>query len=697
MFSNDLRTRGGAPSLRIAMLFGLVAALFLSISVISGCGDDSSGPDEDPTGSLTGRVTEPQSGAPIEGATVSIAPVSAKKASTTQTDSNGEYWFTDLEPGNYFVTVDASAVIVDSGNPDLGYAPTTREVNIVAGREASNDIFTPIVDESEDTPVNPGEATVLEPESIPGLRIDIPADAVTFPDGSSNNLNVVELGFNQGPTALDDGFAPTLMIRILPEGTTFDPPATISWPNRSEMGGGHRFEQFSHDGSGWVSDGGASANGESILADNETTVSEASSHFVVCDETTAEGGVLDGSESPVAGADITLLARVHPFGESMTVPLEGLGATTDAAGEFSIAGVHACRISFGAEYVSSEAYGYIEQTEPVAASESGTTDLGSWIMEMTTQTHVDVEGIVRRVDGSPASGVYVGWYDPNSPNKQPLSNITDENGAYGIEVFYDPGAIIRIQAWDESTGEHGQIEMTVPPLSESGSTVNAADIYICNDDLRDPCGEWGTWELSGSTLMITLNEMVCGQVETDAMEINVISLIEGALTIEFEENEGTVEATMVRVQGDGPTGISTGNLPGIYATPDASLIVGIYSDGSMNAWSAEGDNSFQAQWGVYELNGGSVDVDFLFSNEEGGPQAGTSMTLDWERDGDTLTLDMGQGGTEIFEACDNGPDDGGFENAWTGGSSGDLSLVFYDGEFAALSPANEQPQKWFGK
>jgi hypothetical protein len=681
MFSTDIRRSGRMSALRLILAIGLIAALSAAPVAILGCGDDSSGPAPDPVGSVSGSVIEPVSGLPVVGATVTIDPVTAKKAASTTTNVDGEFWFEDLVPGSYSLTVDATGIVVDAGNPDLIYVGTTVQIEVRAGRDTSNDFYTPIVDSSQDTDVTPGQPTVLQPESIPGLRIDIPADAVTFPGGGSTGaLNVVELGFNQGTSPLSAGVAPTMMIRILPEGTVFDPPATITFPNRDVAADGYSFEQFSHDGDGWVSDGGATAAGEAINADTGTDIGMASTHYVVCDAHTVTGTVIWGAEVPLQGAAVSLWATISPFGETKQVPLEGMGDTTDAAGGFSIPGVRACRVAFSAEYATAEGYGALEAGDPTGADVSGTTDLGTRYMEIVTDTFFTVAGTVRHADGSPAAGVYIYWYDPNANGNKGVPLITDADGYYELEISYTPGATLRVQGFSEQTGESGDAEFTVPPLQQSGTTVTV-DFSICSQLDQNPCGQWGTWSLSGNMLRVTLSELACGVVVTDVMEIELTGLENGGLGIRFVDNGQTVEGVLMRVQGFGPTGISNANLPGIYAAPDASLVVALYADHTMNAMG--GDGQLTAQWGTYAVSGSTLDVEFLFSNEPGGPQAGDSMSVTWSRSGDTLSIIDPQE-TSVFEACPHGPDDGALENLWLGGG-GDFTLVLYNGEFAGIS------------
>lgn len=62
---------------------------------------------QSPTGTITGRVTDP-SGAAVAGATVTIASPSLQGQRKSLTSENGDYIFTFLQPGPYTVSVDAT-------------------------------------------------------------------------------------------------------------------------------------------------------------------------------------------------------------------------------------------------------------------------------------------------------------------------------------------------------------------------------------------------------------------------------------------------------------------------------------------------------------------------------------------------------------------------------------------------------------
>ena len=70
------------------------------------------------TGQVNGTVTDP-SGAVVSGAKVTLANNGTGQTRTAQTSANGSYAFTNLQPGNYTVTVEGSGFSPYKGNVDV--------------------------------------------------------------------------------------------------------------------------------------------------------------------------------------------------------------------------------------------------------------------------------------------------------------------------------------------------------------------------------------------------------------------------------------------------------------------------------------------------------------------------------------------------------------------------------------------------
>src|SRR5262249_57306944 len=70
------------------------------------------------TGQVSGTVTDP-SGAVVSGAKVTLTNNGTGQARTTQTSANGSYAFTNLQPGNYALTVEGSGFTPYKGTVDV--------------------------------------------------------------------------------------------------------------------------------------------------------------------------------------------------------------------------------------------------------------------------------------------------------------------------------------------------------------------------------------------------------------------------------------------------------------------------------------------------------------------------------------------------------------------------------------------------
>jgi protocatechuate 3,4-dioxygenase beta subunit len=672
---------------------GICSLFLIAALTLTGClggSEDPSGP-EVMNGTVSGRVIEPASGDPIVGAMVTLASVGGQKTriaatSTTTTDENGEFWFLDVTPGDYVLTVDASAVVVDPTNPDLEYADYSTQVSVGAGQTTSADGYAPVVDVSQSATVTPGQPTVLQPEGIPGLRIEIDADAVTFPDGShGGDLNVVQLGFDQGPAPLPHAMVPAMMIKIVPEGTTFDPPARIQFPNRDEAPQGRAMELFSFDltGNAWTAEGGATSLGDVVASNSGVGIDVASTHFVVCNAHTVIGRVVDQSEVGVANATVKLWALVNPFGHgSDLVPLEGTSTTTATDGGYTFSNVRACNVSVSAVLDTPEGFGEIEPGDPIQAGAEGTTEIGTRVMEVVTETRFAVAGTVRLADGTPVSGARVEVFDPSgSGTAQQWLTESGVEGHYEFaEVTGDPGQQLGIYAYQASSNLGGEMMFQVPELSQSG-TLLTVDITICNNPEAVLCGEWGTWSVAGNTMQVVSYEVVCGETQVDEEQMTLLSLVDGVLTLQMEENGQMETVVFSRVQGSGPSGISAANMVGIYADGFDEAYLALFADGTWS-WIDSSSEQPSLQHGTYTATASQITVTFLFSTEPDTPTE--PYTFDYILSGDTMTFINPGEENDVFERCEHGFASGA-EGVWgtTHSNNDGLNLIIYRGEFAA--------------
>lgn len=121
------------------------------------------------TGGIRGKVTDPQ-GAIVPNATITVTNVGTNKVETGETDSDGGFRFSNLQPGTYTIAINAS-----------GFGTFTREKVVVeVGQVTSIEVPLSIA----------GQSTVVE----------VTADApVINTNDNSNSTNINQTSINELP------------------------------------------------------------------------------------------------------------------------------------------------------------------------------------------------------------------------------------------------------------------------------------------------------------------------------------------------------------------------------------------------------------------------------------------------------------------------------------------------------------------
>jgi hypothetical protein len=309
-------------------------------------------------------------------------------------------------------------------------------------------------------------------------------------------------------------------------------------------------------------------------------------------------------------------------------------------------------------------------------------------MHVITETTFTLSGVVRAQDGSVMANAVVQYFDPDGgPVPGPNSSTTaDGNGAYTlVDLVGVPGREMGIYAYVPETELNGEDHFVVPALNQSGSVVQR-DVRVCNWQLDvSLCGDWGTWSLFGNTFTVNISRVECGVTEVETTVVTILSLVNGVLTIQFEEQGEVVTAELVRVSEQGPTGVSAANVVGLYranfgesSTPQ---FIAVLPGGQMAIFETHGEFA-TAQSGTYSATSSQLTVTFRYNNEPGSTP-GETATFNYTVFGKNLTIVDGEG-NEVFERCDEGPQSG-VQGAWvTEHAPGDaLTLFIYGGEFIA--------------
>jgi len=94
-------------------------------------------------------------------------------------------------------------------------------------------IFLPLLDLAAGTQIMPGQDTTVTSAALPGLAIEIPAGALTTPEGDPFT-GIISIGLvppDLTPAGLPEGLFPGTVITIQPGGMVFTAPAAITFPN----------------------------------------------------------------------------------------------------------------------------------------------------------------------------------------------------------------------------------------------------------------------------------------------------------------------------------------------------------------------------------------------------------------------------------------------------------------------------------
>ena len=697
--------------LKRPIVIGLLAAS--SILALGGCEEDSDSPGDTMPGDVTmgdlrGAVLDNRTLEPIVGATVTAHTTDERRAAlhgAASTDAAGRFLVEDLPVGDYDLIVDATGIFPEDGNDDIHYTDIVLHATVVAGAvvDIEHPVFLPRIDESRATQVDVGAPASVQPVDLPGLAMDIEADAATFPNGEGmGRVSIVDIPIDRAPMSMPPATAPALLISIQPAGTTFDPPAQLRLPNAEGLPAGYQLDILSMDpddgefklaARGQVSQDGQTI--EPIPGTGAGGITAASWHAPICDAHVVTGRVVDAKGTPVAGATVKILSGFNSAtGRPVEVP--GGRGVTGADGTYSIPDVRVCEIRIEVVASGSGGTGVGRFDDGLFADTDGTTDVPDIVVNLASGiVAYTLEGFVRFTDDTVVPGAQVFFF---GQGRGLQSAVADAAGQYTLsDILGFPGedGFVASSSPDESA--LGQAIYTVP--SSSGTVM--VDVTLCTeDDFLNTCPVTD-WELDGTDLILqAIGALPCTGDFDDTPEIEVLGLTNGVMQIMVQDNDGDETLTFERVGGSGPSGISSANLVGVYrqtaAEPpsDDIRLISLFANGDFGVVdTSDDDDPGDYEAGTYTTSGNQITVTPTYSSD--GP-LDDPFTATFTANSTTFTVDDGKE-VQTFTRCESTAGSG-IQGLWLSVSDDEANvLMIGDGEWASGSYEPEFPTRDAGE
>lgn len=188
---------------------------------------------------ITGLIFDNQDN-PLPGITVRIDGSNRQAVS----NEDGQFTITEAPVGPVHLLVDGSTTNVTGEWPTLSY-------NIVTVAGADNPMSAPIYMvklNTENAVIAGSEDIEITLPEVPGFKLKVLANSVTFPDGSREGLiSVTPVNSSKVPMAPPNGMQPQFIVTIQPAGAVFDPPAPLTLPNVDGHAPGAQVEMYSYD------------------------------------------------------------------------------------------------------------------------------------------------------------------------------------------------------------------------------------------------------------------------------------------------------------------------------------------------------------------------------------------------------------------------------------------------------------------
>lgn len=420
---------------------------FLALVPSCGGGGGGGGSDLEFDKKAGGKVLN--SPTPVSGATITFTGASG--TFTTTSSNTGTFQLGDIPDGTYDVTIQGRGVFDASGDPipdkiDLFHPGVVVQdgVDLFSGRP----VFLPerapglAVDTSgTGTALLPAGTVVASPGAGAALVFES-ATTVTFPGVDDTTLSLTRVPVAEIPFPLPDGLTTTDVIAIQPAGTTFSAPPKLLLANTSAIPAGTKdVALYAHDTgtADWVAfgTGKVSLDGTSIVSDAGLGPDEAGWVTALVPAfctTTLTGTVRDSGGHRIRDARVTTV--------------NGLTATTDALGNFTLPGVPLPNATFPVVVnILPTPNGGLAATDstPMLGMCGGTTNFGNVVVpdEVVDRTRPGVQsttpakGAIDVADSTAPRATFDEAMSPGSLNATSVrltAGGTPVSGAIGVQT-----------------------------------------------------------------------------------------------------------------------------------------------------------------------------------------------------------------------------------------------------------------------
>jgi len=183
---------------------------------------------------LSGVVKDIE-GNPLRGVTVRII----ESEQEALTDGTGAFNIVEPATGDKTLAIDGTTIPLEVSGPNKKYSQTN--IAVAIGTTQRNVIqfpiyLAPLMFDGTETRIEDGAATIVTSPHAEGVELDIPADTVTFPDGSkTGDINIIEMASEFASVPVPEFASPEKIYAFEPSGVKFSEPVKLTLPNTYNM------------------------------------------------------------------------------------------------------------------------------------------------------------------------------------------------------------------------------------------------------------------------------------------------------------------------------------------------------------------------------------------------------------------------------------------------------------------------------